>query len=72
MPSRCPSPERPWLHRSQPIQGLMILRFSTPESLPATPPARKKDPLQRKESDGMEPSGLEPLTPCMPCRCSTS
>ena len=20
----------------------------------------------------MEPSGLEPLTPCMPCRCSTS
>jgi hypothetical protein len=21
---------------------------------------------------GMEPSGLEPLTPCMPCRCSTS
>ena len=32
----------------------------------------KKDPLQRKESDEMEPSGLEPLTPCMPCRCSTS
>ncbi len=20
----------------------------------------------------VEPSGLEPLTPCMPCRCSTS
>ena len=28
----------------------------------------QKDPLQRKESVGMEPSGLEPLTPCMPCR----
>ena len=21
---------------------------------------------------GMEPRGFEPLTPCMPCRCSTS
>jgi len=28
----------------------------------------KKDPLHSKESDGMEPSGFEPLTPCMPCR----
>ena len=32
----------------------------------------KNDPLRRKESDKMEPSGFEPLTPCMPCRCSTS
>ena len=32
----------------------------------------KKNPLRRKESDRMEPSGFEPLTPCMPCRCSTS
>ena len=34
--------------------------------------SKRKDPLRRKESDWMEPSGLEPLTPCMPCRCSTS
>ena len=32
----------------------------------------KKDSSQHKESEKMEPSGLEPLTPCMPCRCSTS
>ncbi len=32
----------------------------------------KKDPLRRKEPNKMEPSGFEPLTPCMPCRCSTS
>ena len=32
----------------------------------------KKDPLRHKESNKMEPSGFEPLTPCMPCRCSTS
>ncbi len=36
------------------------------------PLRNKKDPLHRKESDEMEPSGFEPLTPCMPCRCSTS
>ena len=36
------------------------------------PLSYKKDPLQCKESERMEPSGLEPLTPCMPCRCSTS
>ena len=28
----------------------------------------KKDPLRRKEPNKMEPSGFEPLTPCMPCR----
>ena len=28
----------------------------------------KKDPLRRKVSEAMEPSGFEPLTPCLPCR----
>ncbi len=51
----------------------LVLRFLVPPGLPATPCLTdKKDPLRRKESDRMEPSGFEPLTPCMPCRCSTS
>ncbi len=51
----------------------LILRFLAPPGAPASDTLTdKKDSLQRKESDGMEPSGLEPLTPCMPCRCSTS
>ena len=49
-----------------------MLRFSAPPALPAKTLTDKKDPLRRKEPNKMEPSGFEPLTPCMPCRCSTS
>jgi hypothetical protein len=50
----------------------LIERIFAPAGLLAPLEAIKKDPLRRKESNRMEPSGLEPLTPCMPCRCSTS
>ena len=44
---------------------------SKQEKAPAAP-----EPLSSKPCWGLnfsvEPSGLEPLTPCMPCRCSTS
>lgn len=33
---------------------------------------KQENPSYGQGSRGMEPSGLEPLTPCMPCRCSTS
>ena len=36
---------------------------------------KQKSHLPEKEGGirfSMEPSGFEPLTPCMPCRCSTS
>ena len=33
---------------------------------------KTRRPQQGRGFQGMEPSGFEPLTPCMPCRCSTS
>ena len=74
MPSRAPSPEQPNHSDPDPFGAVACLSFTLDFALfgpagPASDPlAYKKDPLQRKESDGMEPSGFEPLTPCMPCR----
>ena len=75
MSSRAPSPEQ----LSNPDPGthsglVACLSFALDFALfgparPASDPlCNKKDPLRRKESDDMEPSGFEPLTPCMPCR----
>ena len=61
--------------RDEPLgQGRRLPQFGADFALfvPAGPASDtltdKKDPLRRKESDKMEPSGFEPLTPCMPCR----
>ena len=51
--------------RSGPIRGDRFCAFR-PRRACQQLPVQQKDPLRRKESDVMEPSGLEPLTPCMP------
>ena len=70
MPSRGPSPEQPRPFRSGPIGAIDFALFG-----PAGPASdtlnNKKDPSKYKESKKMEPSGLEPLTPCMPCSSTT-
>lgn len=35
-------------------------------------PKRRKPPPKRRLSLWVDLRGLEPLTPCMPCRCATS
>ena len=76
MRTRGPSPEQPRPFRSRPIRGssrfALYFALFGPAGHDSDTLTDKKDPLRRKESDRMEPSGFEPLTPCMPCRCSTS
>ncbi len=71
MQSRAPLSEQPSHSDPDPFGAIDLALFG-PGGATSNPLAYKKDPLRRKESDGMEPSGFEPLTPCMPCRCSTS
>ena len=66
MQSRAPSPEQPSHSDPDPFGAIDFALFG-PAGPASAPLAYKKDPLQNKESDGMEPSGFEPLTPCMPC-----
>jgi len=77
MPSRGPSPVSAAAYSDPERFGarpVACLSFALDFALfgPAGPASDsltdKKDPLRRKESDRMEPSGFEPLTPCMPCR----
>ena len=70
MPSRAPSPEQPNHSDPDPFGAVACLSFALfgPGGAASSPLCNKKDPLRRKESDDMEPSGFEPLTPCMPFR----
>ena len=68
MPSRDPSPEQLRPFRSGPIRGSSRFALFGPAGPASETLTDKKDPLRHKESNKMEPSGFEPLTPCMPCR----